>query len=168
MPHAGRGMSTVTTWSKRCASSGSMGNSSGTQYPPQSTWSLAVPHMRRPINHQPSIPMVPNHLRSGQRARCLPPRGGQPRRLRSGRLGRRERWSCGSALPIRAVRAHLLPPLSLLCPHALLRTGLIESFLSMTWVMDVEGRSACEPRGLSTSSSHVVSWQCPLVNGCVP
>jgi hypothetical protein len=34
LPHAGRGMSTVTTWSERCASSGSMGNLSGTRYPP--------------------------------------------------------------------------------------------------------------------------------------
>jgi len=29
-PHTRRGMSTVTTWLERCASSGSMGNSSGT------------------------------------------------------------------------------------------------------------------------------------------
>ena len=68
-------MPTVTTRSERCASSGSMGNSSGTRYPPQSTWSSAVPHVRRPINHRPSIPLVPNLLRSGQRARCLPPEG---------------------------------------------------------------------------------------------
>jgi hypothetical protein len=75
-PHPGRGMSTVTTWSEGCTSSRSMGNSSGTLYPPQLTWSLAVPHVRHPINHQPSILLVRNHLRSGQRARCLPPRGG--------------------------------------------------------------------------------------------
>jgi hypothetical protein len=37
LPHAGRGMSTVSTWSEWCASSGSKGNSSGTRYPPQST-----------------------------------------------------------------------------------------------------------------------------------
>jgi hypothetical protein len=36
-------MSTITTRPKRCASSGSMGNSSETQYPPQSTWSSAMP-----------------------------------------------------------------------------------------------------------------------------
>ena len=68
-------MSTVTTLSERCASSGSMCVSSETQYPLQSTWSSAVPHVRRPINHRPSIPLVPNHLRSDQRARCLPPKG---------------------------------------------------------------------------------------------
>ena len=77
-PHVERGMSTVTTWSEQCTSSGSMGNSSGTRYPPQSTWSLAMPHMRHPINHRPSILLVPNRLYSGQRARCLPPEGVNP------------------------------------------------------------------------------------------
>jgi hypothetical protein len=76
LPHVGRGMSTVTMWSERCASSGSMGNLSGTRYPPQLTWSLAVPHVRHPVNRQPSIPSLPNHLRSGQRARFLPREGG--------------------------------------------------------------------------------------------
>ena len=33
-PHAGRGLSTVTMRSERCTSLGSLGNSSGTQYPP--------------------------------------------------------------------------------------------------------------------------------------
>jgi len=37
------------------------------------------------------------------------PRGGQPERLRSGRLEHRERWSYGSAPPIRAIGANLLP-----------------------------------------------------------
>ena len=74
-PHAGRGMSTITTWSERYAASGSMGNPSGTQYHPQLTSSSAVPHMRRPINHRSSIPLVPNCLRHGQRARCLPLEG---------------------------------------------------------------------------------------------
>ena len=64
-PHVGRGLSTVTTWSEWCASLGSMGNLSGTQYPPQSTWSLAVPHVRCPINRRPSIPLVPKCLHSG-------------------------------------------------------------------------------------------------------
>ena len=31
-----------------------------------------MPHVRRPINHRPSISLVPNCLRSGQRERCLP------------------------------------------------------------------------------------------------
>jgi hypothetical protein len=56
-----RGMSTVTTWSERCASLGSMGNLSGTRYPPQSMWTLAVPHretsyklsVARPIGPRP-------------------------------------------------------------------------------------------------------------------
>ena len=34
LPHAGRSMSTVTTRSEQCASSGSMGNQSRTRYPP--------------------------------------------------------------------------------------------------------------------------------------
>jgi hypothetical protein len=84
LPHVGRGMSTITMWSEQCASSGSMGNLSGTRYPPQSSWSLAMPHVRHPVNRQLSIPSLPNHLRSGQRARCLPLEEGQPRRLRSG------------------------------------------------------------------------------------
>ena len=33
-PHAWRGLSTITMRSERCASLGSMGNLSGTQYPP--------------------------------------------------------------------------------------------------------------------------------------
>ena len=75
LPHTGRGSSTITTWSEWCASVWSKGNSSGTQYPPQSTWSLAMPHVRCPINRRPSIPLVSNRLYSGQRARCLPQRG---------------------------------------------------------------------------------------------
>jgi hypothetical protein len=75
LPHTGRGMSTVTTWSERCTSLGSMGNPTGTQCPPRSMWSSAVPHVRCPINHRSSIPLVPNYLRSSLRARCLPPEG---------------------------------------------------------------------------------------------
>ena len=131
-PHAGRGLSTVTMWSERCASMESMGNPSGTRYPSQSTWSSAVPHVRHPINRRPSIPLVPNRLHSGQRARCLPLEGVNPGDFEADDLGTRrdghvvlhhqlEPWEPISSLP-----------LSLLWPRALLRTCLIESFLSTT------------------------------------
>ena len=45
-------MSTVTMWLEHCASLGSMGNLSRTGYPPQSTWSLAVPYVN-PIGPRP-------------------------------------------------------------------------------------------------------------------
>jgi hypothetical protein len=129
LPHVGRRMSTVTTWSKQCASSGSMANSSGTRYPPQSTWSSAMPHVRRLVNHWLSIPSVANHLRSGQRARCLPLEGVNPGDFeaddsntgRDGRVAlyhRLEPWGLIFFLP-----------LSLLWPQALLRTSLGVDFL---------------------------------------
>jgi hypothetical protein len=51
-PPIGRGLSTVTTWSERCTSLRSKGNSSGTQYPPQMMWSSVVPH--RETSHKSS------------------------------------------------------------------------------------------------------------------
>jgi hypothetical protein len=38
-----------------------------------------MPHVRHPINHRPLIPLVPNCLRNGQRARCLSPERVSPR-----------------------------------------------------------------------------------------
>jgi hypothetical protein len=132
-PHAGRGMSTVTTWSERCASSGSIGNSSGTQYPPRSTWRLVVPHVRHPINHRSSIPLVPNRLCSGQRARCLSPEGVNPGDFKANdsNIGRDGHVALHNLLepwgPISSL------PLSLLWPQALLRAGPRVSYLSTTW-----------------------------------
>ena len=130
LPHAGRGMFTITTWPERCASSGSMGNSSWTQYPPQLMWSLAVPHVRCPINHRSSILLVPNHLRSGQRARCLPLEGVNlgDFEVDDSNIGRDGHVAPHHRFELRGPISSL--PLSLLWPRALLRAGPREVFLS--------------------------------------
>jgi hypothetical protein len=91
LPHARRGMSTITTRLERCTSLGSMGNSSGTRYPPQSMWSLVVPH--RETSHKSSAikPFSPQPSPEWSEGKMPPPRGGQPGRLQSGRLEHRER-----------------------------------------------------------------------------
>jgi hypothetical protein len=88
-PHAGRGLSTVTTRSKRCASS------------------RDVPYIVGCQAHR-----CPTAF-AAARGQDASPRGGQPRRLRSEQLEHRERWSRGSTPPIRAAEAHLTLPLSL-------------------------------------------------------
>jgi hypothetical protein len=84
LPHTGRGSSTVTTRLERCASLGSMGNSCRTQYPPQSTWSSVVP--RRETSHKSMVvkPVGPRLPLQRSEGKMPPPRGGQPRQLRSG------------------------------------------------------------------------------------
>jgi hypothetical protein len=131
-PHAGRGMSSITTWSERCAWSGSMGNPSGTRYPPQSTWSSVVPHMRHPINYQLSILLVPNCLRSGQRARCLPLEGVNPGDFEADNsdIGRDGPVAPHHQLEPQGAISSL--PLSLLRPRVLLRTSQRVGFLSTT------------------------------------
>ena len=113
LPHVGRGLSTVTKWSERCTLLRSTGNSSGTQYPPQSTWSSAMPH--RETSHKLSTvkPVVPQPPPKWPEGKMPPPRGGQPGQLQSERLEHRVRWSCGSTPPIRAARAYIILPLSL-------------------------------------------------------
>ena len=155
-PHVGRGMSTVTMLSKLCASSGSMGNLSGTRYPPQSMWSSAMSHVRRLVNHRASITSVPNRLRSGQRARCLPPEGVNPgdfkaddsNTKRDGRVAPHHRLEPQG--PISSL------PLSLLWPQALLRTSQRVGSLSLTWGHG-RGGSFCA-RSWVWLASPVTSW----------
>jgi hypothetical protein len=122
-PHVGRGMSTVTTWSERCTSSGSMGNSSGTRYPPQSTWSSVMPH--RETSHKSSAvkPIGPQLPRQRPKGKMPPLEGVNPGNFEADDSNI-ERWLCGSAPLIRATGAHLLPTPIPLWPQALLRTGL--------------------------------------------
>ena len=80
----GKGLSTITTWSKRCASSWSTGNSSGTRYPPQSMWSSAVPHQETSHKSSAIKPIGPRPPLQRSDGKMPPPRGGQPRQLRSG------------------------------------------------------------------------------------
>jgi hypothetical protein len=125
-------MFTVTMWSERCASLGSMGNSSRTQYPPQSAWSSVVPHVRCPVNHRLSILSVPNRLRSGQRARYLPPKGVNPGDFEAedSNIGRDSRVAPHHRLEPLGPISFL--PLSLSWPRALPRTGPGVDFLIMT------------------------------------
>ena len=65
----------------------------------------------RETSHKSSAvnPVGPQPLPQRPEGKMPPPRGGQPRRLQSGQLEHRERWSCGSAPSIRTIGAHLLP-----------------------------------------------------------
>ena len=77
-PHAGRGMSTITTRSERCASSVLMGNLSRTRYSPQSTWSSTVP--RRETSHKSSAvnPVGPQPPLQRSEGKMPPPEGVNP------------------------------------------------------------------------------------------
>ena len=122
-PHVGRGMSIVTSWSERCASSGSMGNPSGTRYPPRSTCSSVVPHVRRLVNHRPSIPLVPNRLRSSQMARCLSPEGVNPGEFKADNSNTGKDGHVAPHHRLEPQGAISSLPLSLFWPRALLRAG---------------------------------------------
>jgi hypothetical protein len=77
----GESSSTVTTQSERCTSSRSMGNSSGTRYPPQSMWSSAMPH--RETSHKSSVvnPIGPQSPPQRPEGKMPLSRGGQSGRL---------------------------------------------------------------------------------------
>ena len=148
MPHVGRGMSTITTKSKQCASSRSMGNSSGTRCPPQSMWSSKVSHVRHPINHRPSIPLVPNHLHNAHRARCLPSEGFNLGDFEAddSNIGRDGLVAPHHRLEPRGAISSL--PLSLFLPRGLLRAGREVGFLGTTWGHGCGGSLCAWTRGV--------------------
>ena len=130
--HAGRCMSIVTTRSERCASSGSMGNSSGTRYPLQSKWSSAVPHREtshkssavNPIGPQPPPQRLEGKMPHPEEVNLGDFEADDSNTERDGRVATHHQLEPQG--PISSL------PLSLLWPRALLRAGPREVFLSTT------------------------------------
>jgi hypothetical protein len=142
-------MSTVTTRSERCASLGSMGNLSGTRYPSQSAWSLAVPH--RETSHKSHWSPTASAAARGQDA--SPPEGVNPGDFKAddSNTGRDGCVALHHRLEPRGAIFSL--PLSLWWPRALLRASLREVFLSTTWGHGCGG-SLC----VGLLASLVTSW----------